>query len=307
MRLKRNDLPCWYELLFRYEASFVSSITNPVILLRVHNDFVEKSQEISSDSPFIWDYQEKLGFKTLFDKFHGSLKSGKDFGFNGAFKYRGKNGEFTEFLIEIPEVKKYTGQFCERCGGSGIDKSFDFEKMCLSCHGEGKRFIYDYKNAFVVSASFTVFFQIANFFEISGEKTNSALKQLMAIETETNHGDYGGGIRGVYSPYFFKWLKGVSDRKLPEVKKAMIDVWKKFMNKVDDFNSYGFIVDISDKGGLILDCPGDVCGIQPSSFCGKENQGYEFNCHNVDSPAQQITLISGLAALYDIERRKSRT
>ena len=57
------------------------------------------------------------------------------------------------------------------------------------------------------------------------------------------------------------------------------------------------------NGRLIMNCPGDACGIHPENWYEENDKGYEFNCHNVDSPMQQITLLAGLAALHDEARR----
>ena len=61
----------------------------------------------------------------------------------------------------------------------------------------------------------------------------------------------------------------------------------------------------SSNGWLRVDCPGDACQIYPSHGDDiKEGRGYEFACHNVDTPAQQLTLLAGLAALHDRVRKE---
>jgi hypothetical protein len=60
-----------------------------------------------------------------------------------------------------------------------------------------------------------------------------------------------------------------------------------------------FRFEISEKGGLIIDCPGDACGINPSGWSQiSPDRGYKFGCHNVDTPAQQLILLIGLAVLH---------
>ena len=57
----------------------------------------------------------------------------------------------------------------------------------------------------------------------------------------------------------------------------------------------------------MFDCPGNACGIHPTEVDLRYDLGgYEFSCHNVDSPAQQMALIVGLAALHDMARKEMK-
>ena len=53
----------------------------------------------------------------------------------------------------------------------------------------------------------------------------------------------------------------------------------------------------ADNGFLTLECPGDACGIYLTHHVRYVGQGCEFSCHNVDSPAQSLTLLAGIASL----------
>ncbi len=73
-----------------------------------------------------------------------------------------------------------------------------------------------------------------------------------------------------------------------------------------DYDKWSFRVSVGD-GFITIDCPGNACGIHPDHNAGlriEKDEGYEFTCHNVDSPAQQLTLLAGLAALHDKARKE---
>lgn len=109
---------------------------------------------------------------------------------------------------------------------------------------------------------------------------------------------------GDFSFLLVNWLKTIkeTDSVLPLVRNAAMDAYSKMDGrKPDVFNEYHFRT-ILQKGRLIMDCPGDACGVYPNEWVEEDN-GYKFACHNVDSPMQQLTLLAGLAALHDEARK----
>jgi len=84
------------------------------------------------------------------------------------------------------------------------------------------------------------------------------------------------------------------------MKKAYNRMWG-----IEGYNKYDFRADLKSGGGLCMSCPGDACGIHPSSWhdVERDNIGYEFASHNVDNFLQQLTLLSGLACLHDLARK----
>ncbi|MCX6760514.1 MAG: hypothetical protein NTZ84_00170 [Candidatus Nealsonbacteria bacterium] len=282
MSLRERDMPCWYELSWREKET--------AILLRVHKDFIATIERLVSGKPDLplFDIIAGLRGSLGFEKF--TLSFNENFGFNDAFLHVGEKDGFAEFLIKIPEVQKYTDEICPECKGSGNDKHFNGE--CSWCHGKGKHLVFDWKSAYAISASFTVFSMLARFPDI---KTSSNMSQLLTIETKTNKEMHGGSLWGIYSPMLCKWLVSIGETEIPEVVLAMEKAYGKM------FGIHGFYEDEfrahNNSGWLIIDCPGDRTGIHPSTVWS--DKGCEFSCHNVDSPVQQITLIAGLAALHD--------
>jgi len=71
--------------------------------------------------------------------------------------------------------------------------------------------------------------------------------------------------------------------------------------------NFGFKAYMLRKGGVVLDVPGNACGIYnpPEHDYGlPRKEGCKFECHNVDSPMQQLTLLVGLAMLHDKARKE---
>lgn len=286
-----GDLPCWYELSW--------SKKEPAIILRVHRDFIESTEPIRQDSPFVLGFIEEFGFSG----FSGDLAG--DFGFEDIFKFKSRKGDFIDHVIEIPVVEKQIDESCEYCDGSGKDKNIGYK--CLWCYGSGKNREINWKIAYVISASFSVFFDHALF---PKERTSFFLPQLMTVQTATIQKSHGGSLYGTFGPLFSKYLVSLEkydESALKEITEAMISAHKKMNGRLDPYNEHSFRAYIHDRGRITLDCPGDACGVYvPPEEFWHGNRGREFSCHNTDTPFQQLTLLAGLAALHDKARREMK-
>ena len=290
----KENIPC------RYELSWLGEKVS--IILRVHKDFVKTTRVIPDDAPIAKNFMEKFKFS----KFTGDLK--KSFGFDDAFVFRGENGDFFEFFVPVPEVKKDTGKKCSNCDGTGIDaimKEFDENRKCGFCDGTGKDHFFDWRPAQAVSASFNVFFSLARY---PDSETSSPLPQLMVIDVVTDHDLHGGSLGGEFSIPFYQWLKSFDEgTKLPDVIEAMQKAQKKMFGKVNKYESFGFRAYMLRKGGIALDVPGNACGIyNPPDYNDDPSRktGCKFECHNVDTPMQQLALLVGLSVLHDNARKE---
>lgn len=287
----REDIPCWYELSFRK--------TKPAIILRVHRDFVKSKKIIPENNWTVVDFKKQFGFSSFVGSFDGN------FGFDNAFICEGEKEEFVEFIVEIPKVRKKTGRVCEHCKGSGKD---DYSDGCLSCDGKGEEYIYDWNKAQAISASFTVFFNFSHFPE---KETSSSLIQLMTVQTITLKESHGGSLDGEYSIPLSNWFRQLEQRgksePLEAAVEAMWSIYKKMINWPRLYPRYLFRAWVHDGGRITLDCPGDACGIYiPPEGIQDESRGRKFSCHNVDTPAQQLTLLVGLAVLHDKAREEMK-
>jgi len=292
----REDIPCWYELAWDEKK--------PAIILRAHRDFIETAPIIAPEAHLIKWLMEKFKFQ----EFIGDLK--KNFGFDGSILRNPevtKNG-FLEYLVPLPKIKVETGNRCKDCKGSGKDsfaQSYgDDDRRCLYCDGSGKERVCNWQMAHAVSASLNVFFSISRY---PKKETSASFPQLMLLDTTTDTDMHGGSLWGEFSVPLTKWLASLyqgGNTPIPEISQATKIAYGHMFNGLRSFDVYDFRAYVgNDKGGLVFDCPGDACGIHPAGWHIDEG-GYKFSCHNVDSSAQQITLLAGLAALHDRARKE---
>ncbi len=280
-------LPCWYELSWEGTGS--------ALVVRVHQSYAD-AVRVKSDAPIVLGFQETFGE----GNFDGDLRKG-DYGFNRALKNRGQRDGFYELAIELPSIKVATDNDCDRCGGTGRDANYD--ENCIPCEGEGKEFRYNWMGADEISASLSILTMRLPYYD---HNVPTVSPQLITFETSGGprncaiHGEIGIALQG--------WLaSGPKDIQFPDVVAAMQTAYKKmFGPRVGMVAQHNFEMRIQN-GKLTASCPGDACGIYPKNWIDRGGRGHEFSSHNVDTPAQQLTLLVGLAALHDMARREMGT
>lgn len=139
----------------------------------------------------------------------------------------------------------------------------------------------------------------------AGELATSNCPQLMAVEVFVRVGEwhYGHPAGGNIFPPMRKWLREMSTGAAAEKKisGAMRTVWKAVAEPelVEFANECRVRLD----GAFSLVCFGDACdvGIYPDLDTDPDWPApTQFSCHNLDSPAQQITMLCGLAVLHEL-------
>jgi len=289
----KENIPCWYELSWLKEK--VS------ILLRIHQDFANAAPVMPKDSPLVNHFLEDFQFS------HWSCDLKKDFGFDNAFVFQQEKEGFVEFLVPIPKIRKYVGKPCRRCKGTGIDnimKGFGENKKCVFCNGTGKEYFMDWRPAQAISASFNAFLTLAFHPDL---ETSAPFPQLMTIQVTTAHDMHGGSLGGEFSIPFYEWLSSFEERTaFPDVIEAIQVAAKKMFGKVNKYEGFGFRAYMLRRGGIVINVPGDACGIYnlSDSYDDKRKRGCRFECHNVDTAMQQLELLVGLAVLHDRARKE---
>lgn len=275
-----------------YEISYTKKENQPVLILKIHKDFVKKYENVMP-GVLIGNFQEEHGLGE-FSPF------GKEyFGFDNALKRGETNGEYVEYEISIPVFKKELSQKCKHCKGTGRDNYF--KRECSFCDGTKHEIFYDWKPFYSISASLQVFANMAEIFE---EKTSSIKNQLLSFYLICGHGQGHYPIAGSYGIEFCNWLNTANDyHQFDEVIQAMWDVHKHIQNDKTDNYRFDFQAYVDKHAWLILTCPGDACGIHPTDYNWEPGQGREFDCHNMDTPIQQIMLLVGLAILYSMAKK----
>lgn len=278
-----ETLPCWHELSWENEG--------PILVLRVHESYAD-TLRINPDAPIVLGFQKTLDL----GDFEGDLRG--DFGFNEALKNQGEKDGFYEFAIELPTIKVTTDRACDRCDGTGRDA--DYDESCILCEGGGKKFRYDWRRADEISTSLSILTLRLPYYD---HDVPTAFPQLMTFETSAGHRN--SSLHGEIGIPFQRWLASFPDNTwFPGAVAAMETAYKKmFGPHVGMVAQHSFEMR-PQNGGLITSCPGEGCGINPAGWNFREGKGYEFSSHNVDTPAQQLTLLAGLAALHDIARRE---
>lgn len=285
--LVRDVLPCWYEL--SWDASI------PAILLNIHDNYIAETGSIPADHPSV----EHLVEEFQFTSFSGDF--GSNFGFNAAFlKLPARNG-FARFRIEIPQVRKETGKRCPYCQGTAKDHLLAGQ-ACFECRGTGMEHVIDYSTADAISATFTVLTMKAGYYQ---GKTSAPFPQLLTVSTSTWKGTAGGSLHGMFGIPLCQFLRSVGERiRIPEVERAMQIAHRRMLGSTG-YDTGDYLAKVERRGWLNVSCPGEACGLHPAHE-PRDGRGYEFTSHNVDSPAQQLTLLAGLAALHDRARRELR-
>lgn len=288
--LTRENIPCWYELSWRK--------TKPAIILRLHEDFIRNTDSILDEAPIVVSLKEEFKFDNFIGTFDGN------FGFDNAFICRGRKGEFVEFVVEIPKIKNYTGK-CKECNGTGEDKELGMN--CFHCNGKGKEYEFNWKLAYTISASFTVF---STFLRFPEKETSSSLIQLMTVQTITQQSMHGGSLSADLNISLCAWMDSLREKGESEIKEmieAMQDTYRVIFDGLDPYRKQDFRAWVAYEGGwLNTSCPGDACGFNPEHMGPEKGKGYRLDCHNVDNPMQQLTLLASLAALHDKARKEMK-
>lgn len=282
-----DDLPCWCELLYQNNGSL-----EPGFFFRLHKDFINSITFKLGESPIVKSFESELNLKAFKTDFSN------DFGFDGVFKYLSEKDDFVEFLIKIPQVKIFTDEVCESCEGSGYSEIT--ESKCSFCYGKGKKVVFDWKIPYNISATFSVLTPLIRFFRV---KTSASFPQLFTFFTVTKSGMHGGSLSGEVSGYLKEWLSSnyTDGDEVQEITSAMRHVYGTMLG-FSKYNDLSFRFTVRNEGGFIAECPGNACGIYPDDMWSTNYKGYRLTCHNVDTPMQQITLLTSLATLSGMVR-----
>jgi hypothetical protein len=135
-----------------------------------------------------------------------------------------------------------------------------------------------------------------------------------------NLGLHSHPIAGWIAPAFRNWLSTLASRieekpaplsygkpLPPLVREAMVLTWRAVARSRDKQWATDASARISEDGRFILSCFGNACdvAIYPDLDFGAE-EGYtvRFDCHNLDTAEQQITLLTGIAALWELAQKE---
>ncbi len=178
----------------------------------------------------------------------------------------------------------------------------------------------DSARANYISMTIRILLMVLNNMSVDEEVKLPNRQQFIQIDTVCRNDVHGHSVSGYISPDFGMWLKKQggkipdSDQRmltrvsLPIVEEVMRQTWNKVTHRElwEDMSEYR--ATIAPDGRFNLKCPGNACdvSIYPDQLYGDSigTRSVQFGCHNLDSAAQQITLLAGIAKLCELARNK---
>jgi len=273
---------------------------SPRILLGVAKNLLDWIINILEKTPVFEQYTKMLGPQGVSSKFLCDTKV--PWGFGEVIIPTKSEGEFMEFSMNIPPVEENAGP-CTDCDGSGENKTYGVE--CIRCMGGGIEWDLDWQRVTCLSATFSL---LSTFLHNPHKDILPRLsKNRQLLSVQTYYSKESSFIGAVLSSSFGSFLRHRSNTDLPYVREATKLAYLKMFPSYARFDERsGYEAYIRDNGQLIINVPGDACGLFVDGFSDSlhENAGpMELSCHNVDSPVQQIALLAGLAALSGKARK----
>ncbi|MDO8579839.1 MAG: hypothetical protein Q7R72_03150 [bacterium] len=266
------------------------------IIIKIHRDCIRSAKPVLISSPWFKVVSKQHDVDGLMDSFSGDLSS-DSFGFSSegraSIQKLREIGDYVDFLVPIPQIKKELNFVCEECGGSG--KREEFDDTCRHCVGSGKRHIYDWKTGYLTTSSLGLLFDILD----GCDETSAREHQHVTLYMLAQHGQHGSSLGGCFGIDFSNYLLSDSFELQSIILKNTLEAMQTAYGQLMILRDYDRCRIRGDvrEGFLTLDCPGDGCGIYSSGHNSTQRQGHELSCHNVDNPAQSLTLLTGIASM----------
>lgn len=305
VHLGREDVPEWFTLdLIQGVDPTVLPLPLPAVPLLVLGIAEETLHHLIDVLPrcgWIDGCEERLNEYEIATKF--LFDASKPWGFRGVLNpyQRPDHAGIIEYAIPIPQIEKDAGE-CGNCGGAGeTDDGWD----CFHCNKTGRETVNDWDALDCIAATL---FVLGSILEMPDKKwiagIDTGRKQLLTVRTNFERGR--AFIGATLSRTFGDYLRSLSNQELPEVEAAIKSVYLHMFPSYRRFGDHDYRASIRRNGQLILDVPGNACGLYVDGFDQslRESSGpMKLGCHNVDGHHQQLALFSGLAAFAGMARR----
>ncbi|MBI2025681.1 hypothetical protein HYT04_02765 [Candidatus Kaiserbacteria bacterium] len=228
----------------------------------------------------------------------------KPWGFGGVLEpYRRASRDdghtLIEYAITIPRIEKDVG-VCKDCNGTREVDGME----CLHCMRTGRETSHEWDVIDRIGATLHV---LGIILDKPGKEMligiDTKRKQLLSLRTYLGRGN--AFIGATLSRSFGDYIRKLSEQHLPEVKAATKSAYQHMFPRRRQFGDYDFRADVHRNGQLIIDVPGDACGLYVDGMSKSLHEvsgPVELDCHNVDGHHQQLTLLCGLATLTSMAR-----
>ncbi len=265
--IRQEDIDAWYEISWDEQGKR--------LIVKIHRALEEQLDRLTPDAPIIDHF---INYdKIPLDPYIPPTKP--NWGFGQILQRVDTEEPFIVWAIDIPRV------------------------MWMES-GERK---YDWKQAYNISASLNILFLLLSIYkreEIIWESSRSQLIICRSLTTDV--GQHGGSLTVTIAKTFLPWFKdSITDDCKSTIEQAMRTAYyQMFQDREagDLITDRALNMQIRSKTGLIhFNCPGQACGLDPDFNC-REDEGYDLEPHNVDTPAQQLTFLVGVAAMCDLAR-----
>lgn len=263
---------------------FVSELTKAPLL----DDLKQGLRDCGAAADFLLDIEKPWGFGGVLEPFVRAYE-------------RGAHRHFAEYFVAIPRIERDVGE-CEDCGGTRRNEN-DYD--CIRCMGTGRGTALEWTVVDRIAATLHILGVILDKPDkkmLAGIDTKR--KQLLSVTTAFNRSN--AYIGAVLSRPLGDHMRSLSEQELPGVKAATMSAYLHMFPRRHRYSDFSFRAGVHSNGQLIIDIPGDACGLYVDGFssCLHETSGpMELDCHNVDGHHQQLTLLCGLAALIGMARR----
>lgn len=273
--IRTENVPAWYEIGF--------DDNNLSLLVFVHEAVIEKMMKVKSDHPEV--IKVKGQESIILSEF---TSDEINWGFGSVFKRVVSNrSSFVCFAVKIPQVLR------------PIDSK---KSKFLPLNQQ-----YDWRKSDEISASFQIFWRALHFSRPEEILWSDKRPQLMQIRSFITMRMMGAcPIGATLSRSFVNWLiKFSPNEEILEATQSMRRTYSYLINGTQTTTrlSNTLVVIGSERCRLHLECPGDRSGLHPDYNVGfdiRNGHGYDLGDHNIDNSMQQITLLVGLAKLWDL-------
>jgi len=299
VHLGHEDCPEWFTL----DLARVSDNPVPLLILGIveeplHRLVVELPKyralgackellkECGAEIDFLFDIDKPWGFGGVLEPYQRANRDGR---------YK-----LIEYAVSIPQVEKDAGA-CRDCNGKNKDDYGD----CLHCMGTGRETVLERAGVDRIAATLCVLASVTEFPKkelVAG--INTKQQQLLSLKMGFGWGRayIGADLSSTFSDY----LRRISGQGLPAVEAAIKSIYLHMFPGYKKFADFSFRANVRNGGQLIIDVPGDACGLYVDGFSRSltdPSEAMKLDCHNVDGHHQQLTLLCGLAAVSGMARK----
>lgn len=305
--LDREDWPEWFtlDLIQGLDPTVLPGLPlqTPLLILGIAEGPLKRLVDDLQKYSMVDNYKKHLKKYDIEADF--LLDIDKPWGFGGVLNPHRRTGRddgqrIIEYSIAIPRIEKDAGE-CGDCNGTAkVD-----DRDCFHCMGTGRDKTNDLDVLNCISATLCVLTVILDMPDkelVAGIKT----KRQQLLTVQMHFGRWGAAIGATLSRPFGDYLRLLSGQELSEAKAAIKSVYLQMFPGYARFGDFDYRANVHRNGQLIIDVPGDGCGLYVDG-CSKSLQEasgpMRLNCHNVDGHHQQLALLCGLAAISGMARK----